>query len=127
MRPALLASALLLAVAAACSRTPSPPMPAPDRDVLTQGDLVEHDFANAYDAIEALRPNWLQTRGPNSLLGTPTEVVVYLNDNKLGGVSTLSQVATPSIVTIRHFDGREATARWGLDHGAGAIVISTFR
>jgi len=127
MPSALLRSAILIAVVSACARAPSGALPAPDREVLTQEDLVEHGFANAYEAIEALRPIWLQPRGPNTLLGTPTEVVVYLNDNRLGGVSTLSQVTTPAIVTIRHFDGRQASARWGLNHGAGAIVISTFR
>jgi len=127
IRSVLFRSALLGAAVAACSaRAPSGSLPAPDREILTQADLVEHGFANALEAIQALRPIWLQTRGPNTLLGTPTEVVVYLNDTKLGGVSTLDQVTTPAIVTIRHLNGREATARWGLDHGAGAIVISTF-
>ena len=127
MRVALLRSAILSLLVCACAaRTPSNPTPLPDRDVLTQADLVEHNFATAFEAIEALRPNWMQTRGANTLLTTQAQVVVYLNDTRLGGTDTLKQITTPAIVTIRHFDGRAATARWGLDHGQGVILVSTF-
>jgi hypothetical protein len=34
---------------------------------------------------------------------------------------------TRSIATIRWLDGLAASERWGLDHGAGAIVVSTRR
>jgi hypothetical protein len=95
--------------------------------VLTQATLVEHNFANAYEAVEALRPIWLQTRGASTLIATQAQVVVYLNDTRLGGIETLRQIITPAVVTIRHFDGRAATARWGLDHGQGVILVTTFQ
>lgn len=127
MRHAIVLSALSLVLVSACSLRPrSNPNPLPDREVLTQADLVEHNFANAYEAVEALRPIWLETRGTNTLLGNQVRVVVYLNDTRLGGVETLSQITTPAIVEIRHFDGLAATARWGLDHGQGVILVRTF-
>lgn len=127
MRHAIVLSALSLVLASACSLRPrSNPNPLPDREVLTQADLVEHNFANAYEAVEALRPIWLETRGSNTLIGNQVRVVVYLNDTRLGGVETLSQITTPAIVAIHHFDGLAATARWGLDHGQGVILVTTF-
>jgi hypothetical protein len=127
MHSAIIRSAILSVLVSACAaRTPSNPTPLPDRDVLTQADLIEHDFANAYEAVEALRPIWMQPRGANTLLTAQAQVVVYLNDTRLGGVDTLKQVTTPAVVAIRHFDGRAATARWGLDHGQGVILVTTF-
>lgn len=126
MRSAFIRSAIVLVLTSACAaRAPSPSIPLEDRNVLTQEQLIEHGFANALEAVQALRPNWLQTRGATTLIASQTQVLVYLNDNRLGGIETLSSVITPSIVTIRHFDGIAATARWGLDHGQGVILIST--
>ena len=127
MRSAIVRSAILSVVFSACAaRTPSTSAPLPDRDVLTQATLVEHHFANAFEAVEALRPTWLLTRGSNTLVASQAQVVVYLNDTRLGGTETLQQITTPAIVTIRHFDGLAATARWGLDHGQGVILVTTF-
>jgi hypothetical protein len=126
MRSAFIRSAILSVLVFACAaRAPSSSIPLEDRNVLTQAQLIEQGFANALEAVQALRPNWLQTRGANTLITSQTAVLVYLNDNRLGGIETLSSVITPSIVTIRHFDGIAATARWGLDHGQGVILIST--
>jgi hypothetical protein len=126
MRSAIVRSAILTVLLSACApRSPSGPTPRPDRDMLTQADLVEHHFATAYEAVEALRPIWLQTRGANTLLTKQPEVAVYLNDTKLGGTDQLSSITTPAILTIRHFDGVAASGRWGLDHSQGVILVTT--
>lgn len=127
MRAAFFHPAILSILVAGCAPRPSAGYaPMRDREELLQTDLVEHHFANAYEAVEALRPNWMQVRGANTLLNPQNQVIVYLNDTRLGGVDTLRQIATPAIVAIRHFDGRAATARWGLDHGQGVILVTTF-
>ena len=43
----------------------------------------------------------------------------------MGGVETLRTIDLRPVTYIRYFDGIAATARWGLDHGAGAIYVST--
>jgi hypothetical protein len=95
-----------------------------DRNIISQAQIKEHGFITAYDAVEALRSTWLRTRGTNSL-NKPTEVLVYIDDNRLGGVLTLKQVTTSQIIQIRFVDGLTATARWGLDHGQGVILVVT--
>ena len=97
-----------------------------DRNVITQEQLIEHRFSNAYEAVEALHSNWLQTRGSDSFR-TPTQVQVYLDDTRLGGIETLRSIATAGVLFIRHYDGVSAAARWGLDHGQGVILVSTRR
>ncbi len=95
-----------------------------DRNVITREQLLEHRFTNAFEAVETLRSNWLLTKGTDSFVA-PTEVKVYLDNTNLGGIQTLREIATTSVMFIRYFDGVAATARWGLDHGQGVIYVST--
>lgn len=122
--PGRVAFVVLCVLLAACTRRPAETSSRRDRNLITQAQLQQHHFTNAYEAVAALRSNWLLTRGPDSF-NSPSEVQVYLDNTRLGGVSTLRTIATNSIVSIRYIDGLAATARWGLDHGAGVIFIST--
>lgn len=120
-------SALVVSLVLACgcaARAPSKPVAPASRDMLTQEQIQDKGFTTAYDAILALRSNWLETRGTDSFQ-TPGSIRVYFDGNQLGGIETLSSVMLTGIVYIRHFDGVAATARWGLDHGRGVIYIST--
>jgi hypothetical protein len=101
-------------------------LPRQDLDTLTREQITENRFVNAYDAVQAMRSNWLQTRGTDSFQ-TPSEVLVYLDNVKMGGVLELRAIPTTTIAFIRHFDGVEATNRWGVGHAAGVIQVSTFR
>lgn len=111
-------------VAMGCSGAAGPRTLQPARDLITGEELRKADFLNLQDAIEKLRPLWLANRGPDSFTD-PSEVLVYVDNVKLGGVSTLQNVAMQSIGFIRRYDGREAQARWGMGHAAGVIFIST--
>jgi len=95
-----------------------------NRGIITQQQLVENHFLTAYDAVEALHSNWLRPKGTDSF-ATPTEVVVYMNANRVGGVDALKNIDVHTITSIQHFDGLAASARWGLGHGQGAILVTT--
>ncbi len=127
MRSALGFAALVapLALYSACASTrSSDTTPSQDPNVITYEELEEHRFTDVYDAIQALRSNWLIPRGPDSFR-TPSEVVVRYDDTRLGDVSTLRSINIKSVVYIRYYNGIDATARWGLDHGAGVIFVSS--
>ena len=117
---------------AACTTSPPPdangPQPSKtppaDRSMLTQAQFGEHQFNTAFDAVESLRSNWLKTRGTDSFQN-PSQVRVYLDNSSLGDTATLRTIPINTIVYIKYFDGISATARWGLDHGAGVIYVST--
>ncbi len=116
---------LLLALISACASASSRASTAPvDRNLITHEQLREYEFRNALEAIEALRSNWLRTRGTDSF-NSPTQVQVYLNDARLGGIETLRWISTPEIDYIRYYDGIAASSRWGLGHGQGVIFVST--
>jgi hypothetical protein len=127
----LLATVFLVASCSAAPQGAGGPVPsksvnddARDRSILTRAQFGANQFSTAFDAIVSLRSNWLKTRGPDSFQN-PTQVRVYLDNSSLGDTETLRTIAINTVVYIRYFDGVQATARWGLDHGAGVIYVST--
>jgi len=129
LRVPLLSAVVLCAAPACAARAPTRQRAQvqeqhEDRELLTQAQLLEHHFSTAYEAVSSLRGYWLETHGVDSLR-RPSQVWVYLNDTKLGGVETLQTIAVMGVLYIRHIDGLTATGRWGLDHGQGVILVST--
>ena len=131
MRPAFvrfaapMAAALLFgSVACASGSSSGSSSTKTDRSLITSEQILKHRFTNAYEAVEALHSNWLQTRGSDSF-ATPTPVWVYVDNVKYGTVERLREIAVTSIAYIRHYDGVAATSRWGVGHGQGVIQIST--
>lgn len=95
-----------------------------DHGTLTKEQIAESHFSTAYDAVEALRSNWLKARGTDSFQ-TPSEVLVYLDNTRLGGTDRLREIAANTVVYMRFYDGVSATGRWGIGHAAGVIYVST--
>lgn len=117
---------LLSVVLAACAARTGDGMTRADRNVVTAAEIDASSHTDAYALLRALHPQWLRARGTSSL-NLQESVKVYLDGSLLGGVDHLRQITTHSLAEIRFMDGPEATQRWGLDHGAGAIVLTTRR
>ena len=94
-------------------------------DMIVQEQIAGRGFASAYDAIESMRGGWLRTRGRTTLIGAETEIQVYLDNTRLGGIATLRQIPAVNVTYIQWFNANDATARWGIGHGAGVIFVST--
>lgn len=94
--------------------------------VITEAEIHGTGYTDAFRVVQSLRPQWLRGRGAASLARRET-IKVYLEGSLLGGPEQLQQIAAISISSIRFFDGNEATQRWGLDHGQGAIVVTLRR
>src|SRR5687767_15363671 len=94
-----------------------------DRNVITAEQISANGYRTAFDAVEALRAPWLITR-PDGL-NTNREVLVYLDESRLGGAETLRQMNASQIRLIRYIDAATAINRWGVDHGQGVIMVVT--
>ena len=119
------AIALIAVFLAGCSGAASGPRaPRANVNVITAEEIAAAHQSDAYSLVQNLRPNWLRARGASSL-ANPEIVQVYLDGSRLGGTDYLRQIATQSISRLQYLSGVDATQRFGLDHGAGAILVST--
>lgn len=126
--PRLLRNAIRLVcallVAGCASHQTGEATPRRDRSILTGDELRAQHYNSAYEAIESLRSNWLQSRGPDSFQ-SPSIVWVYVDNTKLGGIETLRGLSVNAISSIQRLDANAATARWGVGHAAGVILVVT--
>ena len=102
----------------------------PSTSVITSDEIAQTSAANAYELIQRLRPNFLRTRGavrgaprgsPNQL--EAVDLVVYMNESRMGGSDQLRQIPLSEIREIRYFTAADATTKWGTGHTAGAIQV----
>ena len=121
MRPHILLSILLLT--GACASGQNTTGQRVDRNVITREQIQQNGYRNAYEAVEALRAPWLVTR-PDGLT-VQREVLVYLDNTRLGGIETLRQIAAAQIIRITWIDAATAMNRWGVDHSQGVIMVIT--
>jgi len=99
--------------------------PAHSRDRITSDELATVDVQNALQAVQRLRPNFLQNRGgaASSLTQGPQDVVVYVDQTRMGGPNTLAQIPISDVKEIQWLSGTDATQRFGTGHGSGAIIV----
>ena len=121
MRPQILLSILLLTGACASGQTATGQRV--DRNVITREQIQQNGYRTAYDAVQALRSPWLVSR-PDGLT-VQREVLVYLDNTRMGGVETLRQIPAAQIIRITWIDAGTAVNRWGVDHSQGVIMVIT--
>jgi hypothetical protein len=95
-----------------------------NRNLITAEDIETRRGATAYELVQALHPQWLRGRGQTSMY-LAGAVKVYRDAQLVGGVDALRQISGESVGEIRFVDGTDAVQRWGSDHGAGAILVTT--
>ena len=104
--------------------------PAPDRrprtsrDALLKDEITGRTETDAFALLSATRPSWLRVRGASSMY-RPEMIQVYVNGMRAGSIQSLRSIQANTIVRVEHLDGARATERFGADHGAGAILLTT--
>ncbi len=91
---------------------------APNRSVLTGDEVRAARVANALDAIERLRPEFLRARAVGSR--TPLaqrRPAVFHNGVYLGTLDVLRGFSPSEIVSVRRISASEATVRYGTRYG----------
>ena len=123
--------AALAVVVAGCASGGHRPLANGNSNVITTEEIAAQSSAtNAFEVIQRLRPSFLRTRGAvhgaPSASGNrfePVDLVVYMNDSRLGGSDNLRQIPISEVLEIRYFSAADATTKWGTGHSAGAIQI----
>ncbi|MGH7476966.1 MAG: hypothetical protein ACRELD_11795 [Longimicrobiales bacterium] len=120
-------AALLLAgtVLSACTSAPRSQSASAELGVrvLAADEIAAAHVATAYQAVTALRPQFLRwTRGPEDELH---RLVVYLDGIRVGGVEELERIPALSVSQIRFLTAWKASALYGPGHPLGALDVRT--
>jgi hypothetical protein len=92
--------------------------------LLTGDEIRRNRIENAYDAVRRLRPSFLNTRGPTSVLAAPRkEIVVIVNGVPYGGVEELRSLRSAEIAWVRRLTAAEAYIMSGRPAPAGGIEL----
>jgi len=95
-------------------------------NVVVAEELAKVEAAhNLYDALQSLRPAWFWTHRTSRRAESEGDIVVYLDEARLGGPETLRQITMKDAAVVRFFSPSEAEARFGPGHLHGAIQVST--
>ncbi len=89
---------------------------------ITLAEIRQSNAVNAFELVQSLRPLWLNARGQSSIR-SGDQVVVYLNNIRLGNVASLRDIATVNVGSVEYVEPRYANMRWGTGHTQGAIVV----
>jgi hypothetical protein len=81
-------------------------------------------FSSLYELVQELRPRWLRPQGPDSF-GASGKVQVHMDGNRIGSVEVMRNLSAHGVTSIAWLGPIDAAARFGLDHGHGAIIVST--
>ena len=102
------------------------PKPKRQPDVISYEEIeaIKGEVGNAEDIIRRLRPKFLQVRPSQSLMGSAS-IKVYVNNVRRGSTEVLRSLPAVSVTEIRYLNSSDATSRFGMDHEAGAILITS--
>jgi len=93
-------------------------------ELLTREQLAERAGQSVYDVVLRLRPQWLNSRGPGSVVDpTPQSPSVYFNGSIVGDAEFLRQLSVSDTEELRYWRPGRASARFGMGHVRGVIEV----
>lgn len=110
----------------AVAATPAPAKRKRGSTVITAEEIAEINATNAYEAVSRLRANWLRKRGVASI-NREGSILVYQDGMRYGTPESLRQINASGVESITFLDGVQATQRFGIGHGNGAIIVNSRR
>ena len=118
--------ALLAALTLTACGTGQPGSPRPNPNQITRVEIDEAGPSDLYTLVQNLRPIWLRERGATSLTDE-IGVVVYMDGTRMGDTESLRGLHSSNAETMQFYNDQRATARFGLGHVNGAILVTTRR
>lgn len=95
--------------------------------IIFEEEIQGAHSVNALDLVQKLRPHWLRPRGRRSVNNHYANVPwVYVNGIRQGTAEVLSSLSVENLTELEYLTGSDATTRFGMNHSAGAILITYF-
>jgi hypothetical protein len=115
------AAVALVALLSACAANGGVPGGDPDR--ITQEEIAASGALNAYELVQRARPAWLRRRIDTRAGGRELETLVLVNGSRYGYLTSLRDIPTETIGSMRFMDGSEAQSMlMGSDLEIGAVI-----
>ncbi len=118
---------VLLAVAFVASTCASPgggARPSTSRNEVALEEIRTTSARNAYEIVEALRPQWLRARGPVGLTDpTPNLPDVYIDGTPFGDIEALRSINVDTVRRLYFWGPGPAMVRYGEGHPRGIIEV----
>lgn len=121
------AAALIGTLVVGCSGRSVDTNPSTQPNRITSEEIRQVTAQNAYQLIQQLRPNWLQAHTPSLGTSSRGQVLVYVDNTRMGGIDFLRQVSIAEVETAEYLNAAEAASRFGLNQTGGAILVKTRR
>ena len=96
-----------------------------DRDVISREEIAASPEHSALNLIRTLRPGMLADRGKTSIAHQDPGIVVFLNDQRYGDLSSLDALEVNSIQEIRFLSAAQAQQRYGMGYPQGVILVTS--
>jgi hypothetical protein len=120
----ILASALVACASGASRLGTSPAHDANVADIAEIRAAQAQGVTTAYDLVTLRHANWMRTTAVNTR-GQMSTASVWLDGQRLGGLSSLRSVLLSTVTQIRYLSPSEAQGQFGLNNLGGAIAVST--
>jgi hypothetical protein len=101
-------------------------------NVLAAQEIGRTGERSAWAVVERLRPGFIVVAtawsgGGRSTFYMDSARVVYVDGARAGGLEQLRWIRAEAVQQIERLDGPAATTRFGADHAAGALMVTTRR
>ena len=97
-----------------------------DRRHLIVGEVDQAEAGTAYDLIRRLRPEFLMSRGPISILLNISEAPeVYIDGMRRGGLDELRGLSARDVYDVNFYPMSAVPVSLGGSHPAGVIAVRT--
>ena len=84
--------------------------------------------SSVFEAVRALRPRWMQARSGATFSSPQRQTPrVYVDGQLRGELDEMWTMLPSEVGEVRFMSASDATTRFGTNHVAGAIVITTRR
>lgn len=121
----LLVPGILLLLSACASAGAKGSTQRRDRDVITREEIAASPEHSALNLIRTLRPGMLADRGKTSIAHQDPGIMVFLNDQRYGDLSSLDGIEVNSIQEIRFLNAAQAQQRYGMGYPQGVILVTS--
>lgn len=113
---------LVVLLASCTARGPRNP-PGTDQSVIQAEELESTRQNTLYEAVRIARPMWFNSRS-----GGESAILVYQDDQAVGGVGVLRRISVFSTARVTYMAPTEAQIRFGQRNGMRpAIVVESLR